>query len=62
FVIGVTELMAMSQAVNSREIYYPFAIYLTVAILYFIACFTLSRLARHLERRLNSGEIIEVPS
>lgn len=62
FVIGVTELMAMSQAVNNREIYYPFAIYLTVAILYFIACFTLSRLARHLERRLNSGEIIEVPS
>lgn len=62
FVIGVTELMAMAQAVNNREIYYPFAIYLTVGLLYFIACFALSRLARRLERRLPPGTLIEVPS
>jgi len=53
FVIGVLELTFVAQGLNNRLMVYPFEIYTTVAFLYFICCFAMSRYARRLEIRLS---------
>ena len=52
FVIGVLELTFVAQGLNNRLMVHPFEIYTTVAALYFIFCYSLSLVARRLERKL----------
>jgi polar amino acid transport system permease protein len=52
FVIGVLELTFVAQGLNNRIMVHPFEIYTTVAALYFIFCYSLSIVARRLERKL----------
>jgi polar amino acid transport system permease protein len=50
-VIGFVELTRAGQIVNNST-FQPFSIFLSVAALYFLMCFPLSKLSRALERRL----------
>jgi len=50
--IGFIELTREGQATTAAT-FQPFAVYLTVAGLYFLVCFPLTRLSRALERRLH---------
>ena len=56
FVIGVLELTFVAQGLNNRLMVHPFEIYTTVAFLYFICCYAMSRYARRLEKRLTPEE------
>ena len=53
FVIGVLELTFVAQGLNNRLMIYPFEVYTTVAVLYFICCYAMSLLARRLEHKLS---------
>ncbi|OZI59507.1 amino acid ABC transporter permease [Bordetella genomosp. 11] len=52
YVIGVQEVTFAAQQVNSMETAYTLQTFLVLAALYFVPCFTLSRLAGRLERGL----------
>jgi polar amino acid transport system permease protein len=52
FVIGVMELTFVAQGLNNRLMIYPFEIYTTIAVLYFLICYAMSRFAGRLEHRL----------
>lgn len=54
YVIGVLELTFVAQGLNNRLMIYPFEIYTTVAVLYFICCYLMSIVARRLERKLST--------
>jgi polar amino acid transport system permease protein len=51
-VVGFVELSRAGQLVNNAT-FQPFAIFGVVAALYFVICFPLSRLSRHLEKVLH---------
>ncbi len=51
-IIGFMDLTKAAQVVNNREIR-PFALYLFIAVVYWICTYSMSRYARHLERRLS---------
>nr|WP_208597700.1 hypothetical protein [Desulfogranum mediterraneum] len=53
YIIGVMELTTAAYSINNRLMLYPFEIYTTIAVLYFICCYLLSRYANRLERRLS---------
>lgn len=53
-VIGFVELARAGQIVNNST-FEPFAIFLAVAIIYFVLCYPLSIAARTLERRAHAG-------
>ncbi|MFP4167374.1 MAG: amino acid ABC transporter permease [Desulfonatronovibrionaceae bacterium] len=55
YVIGVMELTFVAQGINNRLMVYPFEIYTTVAVLYFLCCYSMSILAARLEKRLDTG-------
>ncbi|MFP4108529.1 MAG: amino acid ABC transporter permease [Desulfonatronovibrio sp.] len=57
FVIGVMELTYVAQILNNRLMIYPFEIYTTIAVLYFICCYAMSIVAARLERRLTPDKI-----
>lgn len=57
YVIGVLELTFVAQGLNNRLMVYPFEIYTTVAFLYFICCYSMSLVARRLERRLTPERV-----
>lgn len=57
FVIGVMELTYVAQILNNRLMVYPFEIYTTIAVLYFICCYAMSVLAARLEKRLTPDKI-----
>ena len=50
--IGFVELTREGQ-LTSASTYKPFAVYLTVAAIYFCLCFPLTQWSRSLERKLN---------
>jgi len=50
-IIGYVDLTKAAQIVNNREIR-PFQLYLFIAVVYWICTYSMSRLARNLERRL----------
>ena len=50
FVIGLAELVRQGQSIIDR-VGQPLAVYITIAVLYFIICYPLSRWVRGLERR-----------
>src|SRR5438034_3316147 len=51
-IIGYVDLTKAAQIVNNREIK-PFELYLFIAVVYWICTYSMSRLARRLERRLS---------
>ena len=51
-IIGFMDLTKAAQVVNNREVR-PFALYLFIAVVYWICAYSMSRYARHMERRLN---------
>lgn len=53
YIIGVMELTTAAYSINNRLMLYPFEIYTTIAVLYFICCYVLSQYAKRLERKLN---------
>ena len=54
YVISVNELTFAANQVNSSLLTKPFPVYLLLAMIYFILCFSLTQLARHLERRITA--------
>jgi polar amino acid transport system permease protein len=55
YIIGVLELTFVAQGLNSRLMVHPFEIYATVAVLYFVCCYSMSIVANRLERKLTPG-------
>ncbi|MCQ4161836.1 amino acid ABC transporter permease [Roseomonas sp. GC11] len=53
-VVGFVELSQAGKLINNST-FQPFAVFLTVAALYFLICYPLSAWSRGLERRLNVG-------
>lgn len=51
-IIGFVELTRAGQIMNAAT-FSPMRVYLTVAAIYFVICFTLSRLSQRFERRLH---------
>jgi His/Glu/Gln/Arg/opine family amino acid ABC transporter permease subunit len=51
-IIGYVDLTKAAQIVNNREIK-PFELYLFIAVVYWICTYSMSRLARRMERRLS---------
>ncbi|WP_147821770.1 amino acid ABC transporter permease [Salidesulfovibrio onnuriiensis] len=57
YTIGVMDLTRAAYAINNRTMIYPFEIYTTVAFLYFVCCFCMSKYAAHLERKLSPEQV-----
>ncbi len=53
-IIGFVELSRAGQLINNST-FQPFRVFLTVAAIYFVICYPLSRLSGWLERKLNVG-------
>jgi polar amino acid transport system permease protein len=53
-VVGFVELSRAGTLVNNAT-FRPFQVFGVVALLYFLICFPLSRLSRHLEKVMNAG-------
>jgi polar amino acid transport system permease protein len=51
YVITVNELTFAANQVNSALMTKPFEVFVLLAVIYFVLCFSLTQLARHLERR-----------
>ena len=51
-IIGFMDLTKAAQVVNNREVR-PFELYLFIAVVYWICTYSMSRYARHVERRLS---------
>jgi len=52
YVISVNELTFAANQINSSLMTQPFQVYFVLAAIYFCLCFSLTRLARWLERRI----------
>ncbi|XPV76928.1 MAG: amino acid ABC transporter permease [Desulfovibrio sp.] len=57
YIIGVLELTFVGQAINNRIMIYPFEIYSSVALLYFVCCYSMSIYANKLEKRLSPDQM-----
>ena len=53
YIIGVMDLTRAAYAINNRLMVYPFEIYTTVALLYFVFSYLMSLYAKRLERKLS---------
>ena len=61
YIIGVFELTTVAQILNNRLMIYPFEIYTTIAVLYFICCYSMSIVARNLEIKYSPDRRVETP-
>jgi polar amino acid transport system permease protein len=57
YIIGVMELTRAAYAINNRIMVYPFEIYTTVAVLYFVFSYFMSLYAKRLERKLSPESV-----
>ena len=57
YIIGVMELTTAAYSINNRLMLYPFEIYTTIAVLYFLCCYMMSLYARRLERKLSPENV-----
>ncbi len=57
YIIGVMELTTAAYSINNRLMLYPFEIYTTIAVFYFICCYLMSLYARKLERKLSPENV-----
>ncbi len=53
YIIGVNELTRAATQVNNRTLIAPTEIFLTIALLYFIICYSLTSFSRKLEKRFS---------
>ena len=53
FIVGVSELTHVATQINNRTTIYPTEIFLFIAVIYFIVCYTFTSLSRMLEKRLS---------
>lgn len=51
-IIGVVELTRSGQLINNAT-FQPFQVYVTVAVIYFVICYPLSRASKRMERKLH---------
>ncbi|RLB98282.1 MAG: amino acid ABC transporter permease [Deltaproteobacteria bacterium] len=61
YIIGVFELTTVAQTINNRLMIYPFEIYTTIAVLYFVCCYAMSDVARRLERKYSPDKRVQAP-
>lgn len=52
YVISVNELTFAANQINNTLLTKPFQVYLILAVIYFVLCFSLTQIARNLERRI----------
>ena len=52
YVISVNELTFAANQINSTLLTKPFPVFVILASIYFVLCFTLTQIARHLEKRV----------
>ncbi len=52
YIIGVSELTRTATQINNRELTAPAELFFTIAVLYFIVCWTLTAASRRLERQM----------
>lgn len=52
YVISVNELTFAANQINSTLLTKPFEVFLVLAAIYFVLCFSLTQVARHVERRI----------
>ena len=52
YIINVPELTFAAGQINNRLLTKPFEVYFILAIIYFVVCWTLTKLASTLERRI----------
>ncbi len=57
YIIGVMELTTAAYSINNRLMLYPFEIYTTIAVLYFICCYCMSMYANWLEKKLSPESV-----
>jgi polar amino acid transport system permease protein len=57
YIIGVMDLTRAAYAINNRVMIYPFEIYTTVIVLYFIFSYVMSLYAKRLERKLSPEQV-----
>ncbi len=57
YIIGVMELTRAAYAINNRIMVYPFEIYTTIAVMYFIFSYFMSLYAKYLEKKLNPENV-----
>lgn len=57
YIIGVMDLTRAAYAINNRIMIYPFEIYTTVVLLYFIFSYVMSLYAKRLERKLSPENV-----
>jgi polar amino acid transport system permease protein len=55
YIVGVSELTQVGTQINNRSMIHPTEIFLFVAVVYFIICYSFTSLSRWLERRLAWG-------
>lgn len=55
YIIGVTEFFRAAHNINNR-VFEPYTIYVFVALVYFVSCYSLSLLGRYLQRHLAPAE------
>ena len=55
YVISVNELTFAANQVNSTLLTKPFPVFMLLALIYFVLCFMLSQLARHLEKQISNN-------
>ncbi len=53
FIVGVSELTHVATQVNNRTMAYPTEIFLFIALVYFLLCYSFTSLSRWLEKRLS---------
>lgn len=57
YIIGVMDLTRAAYAINNRTMIYPFEIYTTVLVLYFVFSYVMSLYAKKLERKLSPDQV-----
>lgn len=57
YVISVNELTFAGNQINSTLLTKPFEVFIILASIYFVLCFSLTQLARHLEHRISNKRV-----
>lgn len=52
FIVGVSELTQVATQINNRVLIYPTEIFIFIALVYFLICFSLTSFSRWLEQKL----------
>lgn len=59
YIVGVAELSFIATQVNNREMVYPLEVFLFVAFIYFVMCFTVEIIANWVIKKLNAQNSLQ---